>query len=620
MNRHYSYTSCTPSRGALFSGRLPVHFGTILGEPYTWDGGVNKSWGYNGIPPNFTTLATKLKMDAGYKTHLVGKADGLGMATPQHVPLGRGFDSWVGYYNHANDMWDYSIGMSSTAAPPPCLLNRKIYDLYGPGDHGYYLSDTDANVQNLQSSTGKGVYEEDIFLQRALKVVEEHNPSEPLLLMYTSHNPHTPLQAPAREIEQMSSDMCEYNPHCKDSSGACSLLTGKSSVGVCRQYDAVILLAMVQHLDSSVGAIVDKLKDKDMWKDTLLVFASDNGAGTPQGVQGNNYPLNGAKGGIWEGGFRTPALVSGGFLPAKARGTVSDAVMHIADWYATFLSILSIPLRDRQAEEVGLPQPDSINFWPTIAFGLPADPRDELQLDPHALLVKQDTGSWLKLLTGTITFTMWTGPDFPNSTCVGVLKATRTGCMASALAAAPWALTQPYDCGSVGCLYDVTNDEGEHNNLNATHPRKLEELAERLKVLNIPGSLPGNPGYIEPWQGCQSPVVNVMCDVSINNLGGHYGPFLNVDNCSQCVHTTQGYLQECAAGRATSNGELCVPPTSNECQCYTTLKDCQSDESCQWRGGFLSGKCDLSEGALGSTYAERQFEKLPFHLARSASV
>merc|ERR1712187_875010 len=114
---------------------------------------------------------------------------------------------------------------------------------------------------------------------------------------------------------------------------------------------------------------------------------------------------------------------------------------------------------------------------------------------------------------------------------------------------------------------------GEHNNLNATHPRKLEELAERLKVLNIPGSLPGNPGYIEPWQGCQSPVVNVMCDVSINNLGGHGGPFLNVDNCRQCVHTTQGYLQECAAGRATSNGELCVPPTSNECQCYTTLRD-----------------------------------------------
>merc|ERR1712048_16773 len=105
--------------------------------------------------------------------------------------------------------------------------------------------------------------------------------------------------------------------------------------------------------------------------------------------------------------------------------------MHIADWYATFLSILDTPLRDHQAEEANLPQPDSVAFWPTIASGRPEDPRDELQLDPHALLVKQETGSWLKLLNGTATFTMWTGPDFPNSTCVGALEAMKTGCMAS---------------------------------------------------------------------------------------------------------------------------------------------------------------------------------------------
>ena len=34
----------------------------------------------------------------------------------------------------------------------------------------------------------------------------------------------------------------------------------------------------------------------------------------------------------WEGGVRVNAWVSGGFLPAGARGTKVEGYMHIADW------------------------------------------------------------------------------------------------------------------------------------------------------------------------------------------------------------------------------------------------------------------------------------------------
>ena len=56
--------------------------------------------GWAGIPKEMTCVAEKLKL-AGYATHAVGKWD-VGMATPRHTPWGRGYDSFLGYFHHAN--------------------------------------------------------------------------------------------------------------------------------------------------------------------------------------------------------------------------------------------------------------------------------------------------------------------------------------------------------------------------------------------------------------------------------------------------------------------------------------------------------------------------------------
>ena len=52
----------------------------------------------------------------------------------------------------------------------------------------------------------------------------------------------------------------------------------------------------------------------------------------PQYWGANNYPLRGGKGTDFEGGVRTAAFVSGGFLPQSVRGTVSHEMIHVTDW------------------------------------------------------------------------------------------------------------------------------------------------------------------------------------------------------------------------------------------------------------------------------------------------
>ena len=57
-----------------------------------------------------------------------------------------------------------------------------------------------------------------------------------------------------------------------------------------------------------------------LFENTLIIFSSDNGGDLSK----NNWPLRGSKYSDFEGGIRTAALVSGGYLPANVRGTVNS--------------------------------------------------------------------------------------------------------------------------------------------------------------------------------------------------------------------------------------------------------------------------------------------------------
>eukprot|EP00966_Prymnesium_polylepis_P169349 3915842-Prymnesium_polylepis.2 len=45
-----------------------------------------------------TSIAEKLA-GVGYRAHAVGKWD-CGMATDRHTPMGRGYQTWLGYFGH----------------------------------------------------------------------------------------------------------------------------------------------------------------------------------------------------------------------------------------------------------------------------------------------------------------------------------------------------------------------------------------------------------------------------------------------------------------------------------------------------------------------------------------
>jgi arylsulfatase A-like enzyme len=93
--------------------------------------------------------------------------------------------------------------------------------------------------------------------------------------------------------------------------------------------------------DAVVGKMLDAFKDLDLEKDTIVVFASDNGPDGPGartfGVDmqdmGSPGPYRGALGDVAEGSIRTAAMIR---WPERIQPRSSYAMFSIMDFFPTF--------------------------------------------------------------------------------------------------------------------------------------------------------------------------------------------------------------------------------------------------------------------------------------------
>ena len=135
--------------------------------------------------------------------------------------------------------------------------------------------------QNNQSGC---VYEDDRVANFTLTKLAAHDPATPLFMYLTWHNNHEPLEVPQAQLDKF-----EYvYQNCSAAAGlggspnknntctqAYMASEGAADKGCCfRQYYS----AMTNYVDTHIGQVVDALKGKGMWDNTLFVVSSDNGA------------------------------------------------------------------------------------------------------------------------------------------------------------------------------------------------------------------------------------------------------------------------------------------------------------------------------------------------------
>ena len=285
---HSNGAVCSPTRAALMTGRYQQRCGI--------DGVVTaKNHRDAGMPITEETLAEVLAR-AGYATGIFGKWH-LGYAA-SFGPTNQGFAEFRGFVSGNIDLFSH-------------IDQEGWYDWW--------------QRNSLAAEPG---YAPHLLTEHGVDFIHRHK-DQPFFLYLPHPAPHYPYQGPSdganRSIQQGPSP-----------AGLVEVQTVPALVGsdAARAYRE-----MVEDLDTQVGRIVDTLESCGLRDNTLLVFCSDNGGIAKPALGGDNGPLRGRKGQLYEGGHRVPAIFN---WPGKIKPRVSKELVLTFDLLPTFAELAGV--------------------------------------------------------------------------------------------------------------------------------------------------------------------------------------------------------------------------------------------------------------------------------------
>ncbi len=286
FNNFHSKAVCSPTRASLLTGRnshavgMKELTGSDQGYPHTRGqvsaaaANIAQILGRNG----YSTLM------AG-KWHLVPAAEMYAAGERTHWPLQKGFDRFHGFL----------YGWTDQYRPDLVIDNRHVDP---PEDPDYHFSEDIVN-QSIQM-IGANL---------------DDKPDKPFFLYLTFGAVHSPIQVPKRYIEKYKGKFDEGWDKVRERRFRKQLKTGLIPASsklparglgdpawadlseVEQKVFARFMEAyagFLEHTDDQIGRLINFLKEKNHFEDSLIILISDNGGAPEAGVEGNfEHPYNG---------------------------------------------------------------------------------------------------------------------------------------------------------------------------------------------------------------------------------------------------------------------------------------------------------------------------------------
>ena len=406
----YATPVCTPTRVSLMTGMNAArHRVTNWTSARDEIHGMEKNhsslefpiWNMNGLSPVagikqavYATPLPELLKIAGYYTVHVGKAHFGARGTIGENPINLGFKVNIG---------------GTGAGQPGSYLGTENYG------NGIKKLKPWA-VPNLNEYFGKDIFLTEALTLEAIKAMDTALANKKPFFLYMAHYAvHTPIMSDDRFLQKY-------------------LEVGLDSTEA--KY-----ASMIEGMDKSLGDIMDYLTERNVDKNTIILFMSDNGGLSAVARGGekhtHNKPLASGKGSVYEGGIREPMIVK---WPEEVKpNSVSEEYLIVEDFYPTILEMAGIT-KVETVQEI-----DGISFLPLL--------KEENIKDNERPLFWHYPNEW--------------GPSGPG---IGASSVVRKG---------DWKLIY-YHIDERMELFDLKEDIGEQLDLVASNPEKVRELATVL--------------------------------------------------------------------------------------------------------------------------------------------
>ncbi len=388
---------CSPTRASILTGRHPVRVDItdwIPGSAVPKNAPLLSVKDRDNLALEEVTIAETLRAH-GYRTFFAGKWH---LGGDGHLPTDQGFDQ--------------NIGGCAKGQPPG--------GYYAPWKNPYLKATTEEE------------YLTERLTKESLAFIDQ--PSDAPFLLYLSYyNVHTPITPYRKRIEHFRKKQEQRNQLADGEPTKAAAPIVEHDAFSRPAQDNPSYASMVSAVDDSVGQILDKLKERGLDQNTVIIFFSDNGGLCTLGRPGPtcNLPLRAGKGWLYEGGIREPTIIR---APGVTRpGTQSDQLAISMDFYPTILELAGIPIpADRTI--------DGISLLPMLRGN--ALPERTLY---------------------------WHYPHYHGSKW-------RPG---AAIRDGDWKLIEFYDPPAIE-LYNMAADLGEQQDLSQSNSEKADELREKL--------------------------------------------------------------------------------------------------------------------------------------------
>lgn len=305
-----SAPSSTPARAGLLTGMSPWNHGML---------------GYGKVAASYTYEMPQMLRDLGYYTFGIGKMHWF----PQKAS--HGFHATLvdesGRIESPDFMSDYREWFQLNAP-------GKDPDLTGIGwnDHaaGAYKLD-----ERLHPTAWTG--------QTACELIRNYDNEQPLFLKVSFARPHSPYDPPQRFLDLYKDseipapsigDWCgkyaeRKEPQQVEKDAAFANLGDDYAINSRRHY-----YASVTFIDDQIGQIIQTLKDKGMYENTLICFTADHGD-----MLGDHYHWR--KTYAYEGSAKIPYVVKWPSTVSESiqKGTKVEQPVELRDFLPTFLEV-----------------------------------------------------------------------------------------------------------------------------------------------------------------------------------------------------------------------------------------------------------------------------------------